>query len=135
VNAVFLDTVKILALLESSDQRRRVAVDVWAMLEKDCRSLRTTTLVLMECANAAARKPYRSRIVEMRNEFRADGTLVEPTDSEIEMAWDAYGRGRAGMAGIVDHISFAVMRRLGLSQALTSDAHFRAAGFETVLKI
>jgi predicted nucleic acid-binding protein len=30
----------------------------------------------------------------------------------------------------VDHVSFAVMRRLGISKAFTNDRHFKAAGFE-----
>ena len=33
-------------------------------------------------------------------------------------------------AGIVDQISFVVMRRLGVSRAFTNDRHFRAAGME-----
>jgi predicted nucleic acid-binding protein len=32
-------------------------------------------------------------------------------------------------AGIVDQISFAVMRRLGLTEAFSNDHHFQAAGF------
>jgi len=38
--------------------------------------------------------------------------------------WD-----QADQAGIVDQISFRLMRRLGLSEAFTNDQHFRAAGF------
>lgn len=38
----------------------------------------------------------------------------------------------SGGASIVDHVSFAVMRRLGLSKAFTNDRHFRGAGFETL---
>ncbi len=41
-------------------------------------------------------------------------------------------RGAASQAGIVDRVSFEVMRRLGISQAFTNAAHFRAAGFETL---
>jgi uncharacterized protein len=58
--------------------------------------------------------------------------LVDPTPEEIEEAWEAYGRGEAGEAGIVDHLSFQIMRRLGLSEAFTNDEHFRAAGFVTL---
>ena len=36
------------------------------------------------------------------------------------------------VAGIVDHISFAVMRRLGIADAFTNDRHFKAAGFNTL---
>ena len=60
----------------------------------------------------------------LRRELLAAGSLIAPTPQEEEAAWAAYERGEAGQAGIVDHISFAVMRRLGLSRAFTNDAHF-----------
>ncbi len=132
MNAVFLDTVGVLALLERSDQWHDAANRAWEALEKAGRPLRSTTLVLVECANAAARKPYRRRIAEIRREFLADGTLINPSDADLDAAWEAYEQGQAGQAGIVDHVSFVVMRRLGLTEAFTSDAHFRAAGFETL---
>lgn len=37
----------------------------------------------------------------------------------------------AAGAGVVDHVSFAIMRRLGISDVFTSDRHFKAAGFTT----
>jgi len=45
-----------------------------------------------------------------------------------EQAWGAYRRGIAGDAGIVDHVSFVVMQRLGLTEAFTNDRHFVSAG-------
>lgn len=38
----------------------------------------------------------------------------------------------AAQAGIVDHVSFLVMRRLGITEAFTNDRHFSAAGFITL---
>ena len=35
---------------------------------------------------------------------------IEPSPAEIDEAWAAYRRDSAGGAGIVDHISFIVMR-------------------------
>ena len=58
--------------------------------------------------------------------------VVDPLPEEVEEAWAAYSRGEAGEAGIVDHLSFRVMRRLGLTEAFTNDQHFRAAGFTTL---
>ena len=58
--------------------------------------------------------------------------MFDPEEDEIEAAWTAYDRGEAGQAGIVDQVSFLMMRRLGLSRAFTNDAHFRAAGFQTL---
>jgi len=52
-----------------------------------------------------------------------------PTDADWSSAWDAYERGEAAQAGIVDQISFAVMRRLQLEDAFSNDRHFEAAGF------
>jgi predicted nucleic acid-binding protein len=132
MSAVFLDTVRILALLERSDQWHEAASRAWTALVEAGRPMRTTTLVLFECGNAVARKPYRRRIAEIRREFPADGTLIVPTDPDMDSAWEAYERGEAGNAGIVDHVSFVVMRRLGLTEAFSSDEHFRAAGFRTL---
>ena len=78
MNAVFLDSVGILALLERSDQWHESAARAWSLLGQVGRPLRTTTLILLECGNAVARKPYRRRIAEIRREFRADGMLIEP---------------------------------------------------------
>jgi predicted nucleic acid-binding protein len=132
MSAVFLDTVGILALLEPSDQWHVAATQALASPGLEGRPFTTTTLILFECGNAVARKPYRARIAEMSRQFRDDGTLIVPTDDDIEHAWASFERGEAGQAGIVDHISFVVMRRMSLSQAFTNDAHFRAAGFETM---
>ena len=57
--------------------------------------------------------------------------IYAPTNEEREQAWMAFDRGEAGQAGIVDHVSFLVMRRLGATEAFTNDRHFQAAGFAT----
>jgi predicted nucleic acid-binding protein len=63
---------------------------------------------------------------------RQQGRLLEVIQADEKTAWSAYQAGSSGDAGIVDHISFAVMTRLGIRQAFTNDSHFRAAGFETL---
>ncbi len=68
----------------------------------------------------------------MRRTLVQEGLLIEPTTPEIEQAWAAYERGEAGQAGIVAHVSFVVMRRLGITEASTNDRHFPAAGFVTL---
>lgn len=88
--------------------------------------------ILLECGNAAARRPYRDKVVELCVAFEEDGTLIEPIDADWRLAWDAYAKGEAGNAGIVDQLSFSVMRRLGIRQAFTNDQHFQTAGFETL---
>ena len=58
--------------------------------------------------------------------------LVFPTREDWGQAWAAYRHGNVAQPGIVDHVSFAVMRRLGIRQAFTNDRHVQEMGFETL---
>ena len=129
---VFLDTVGMIAVWDDTDQWHRAAHDAYRALVARGRSLVTTSLVLCECGNAAARRPYRTDVNELRKFLVQEQLLVDPTLEEVEEAWAAFDRGEAGEAGIVDHLSFRVMRRLGLTDAFTNDRHFQAAGFKTL---
>ena len=132
MNGVFLDTVGLLAIWDTRDQWHGAAEAAFLDLINANTRLLSTPYVLVECGNAAARTPFRLRVNAIRVGLQEDGLLIEPTDDETELAWEAYDRGEAGDAGIVDHISFIVMRRLGLTTAFTNDKHFKAAGFVTL---
>ena len=131
MNAVFLDTVGLIAVWDTSDQWHEPAAAAFDKLLSASVSLFTTNYVLLEAGNAAARRPYRLRVNALRRFLLDANLLVDPTASELEAAWSAFDRGLAGEAGIVDQIWFVVMRRLGLERAFTNDQHFRAAGFAT----
>jgi predicted nucleic acid-binding protein len=60
------------------------------------------------------------------------GRVIVPTEADWQQGWITYARGDAAGAGIVDNVSFVVMRRLGITDAFTNDRHFRAAGFNTL---
>ena len=92
----------------------------------------TGSFVLLECGNAAARKPYRSSVSRLCKEMELGFRLIVPTNEDWQLAWLAYENREAYGAGIVDHVSFMIMRRLGVSKAFTNDQHFRAAGFEAL---
>jgi len=131
MNGVFLDTVGLIAVWDTSDQWHQPAAAAFNALLQASVPLVTTSYVLLESGNAASRRPYRHRVNALRNHLNDANLLVEPTSDDVETAWTAFDRGEAGQAGIVDQMSFAVMRRLGISRAFTNDDHFRAAGFAT----
>ena len=131
MNPVFLDTVGLLALWDVSDQWHADAEEAFSELTAQRVSFVTTTYVLLECGNAAARRPYRNEADELRKLLEQRNEPVSPTRDDWNEAWQAYRRGEAGNAGIVDHISFVVMRRLGIQVVFTNDQHFRAAGLQT----
>lgn len=132
MNGVFLDTVGLLALWDSSDQWHEPASAAFSEISQANSDLLTTTFVLLECANAAARRPYRDAVERLRTVLERANRLIVPSDEIWEQAWIAYRRGEADSAGVVDHVSFLVMRDLGIHRAFTNDRHFRAAGFETL---
>ncbi|HSV15796.1 MAG TPA: hypothetical protein VLI90_16155 [Tepidisphaeraceae bacterium] len=96
------------------------------------RPIVTTTFVLLECGNAASRKPYRSSVARFREQMQAGNRIVVPTEMDWQNAWTAYARGGPSAAGIVDQVSFIVMRRLRITEVFTNDRHFRTAGFNTL---
>ena len=132
MRTVFLDTVGLLALWDESDQWHPAAQAAFDRLRNERDPLVTTSFVLLECGNAAARRPYRQAVVRLRTRLESAGRVVVPTTEDWQEAWRGFERGDAAEAGIVDHVSFVVMRRLGLTEAFTNDGHFRAAGFMTL---
>jgi predicted nucleic acid-binding protein len=81
--------------------------------------------------HVAARRPYRSAVSRLGQQMENGNRMITPTADDWQAAWIGYEKGEANSAGIVDQVSFVVMRRLGISVAFTNDQHFRAAGFET----
>ena len=129
---VFMDTVGLVAVWDKSDQWHEPANACFVELLTSRSELITTTAVLLECGNAAARRPYRSAVNRLRQQLEQGNRLITPSSDDWQQAWLAYDKGEADAAGIVDHVSFVVMRRLGITAAFTNDKHFRTAGLETM---
>jgi predicted nucleic acid-binding protein len=125
---VFLDSVGILARWSNSDQWHAAAVDAYNRLLARRVPLVTTSFVLLECGNAAARRPFRQAADNLRDLLERRNDLIVPTDDDWRTAWDMYRNGVIGDAGIVDCTSLAVMRRLGITEAFSNDRHFTAGG-------
>lgn len=87
----------------------------------------------MECGNAAARRPYRRDAFDLWQALDRAGDLIRPADAQVDAAWRVYAGRPPGGAGIVDEIAFVVMRDMGVREAFTNDAHYRAAGFQTLI--
>jgi predicted nucleic acid-binding protein len=132
MNPVLIDTVGFLALWNSKGPWHDVAAESFGELMAVGTDFVTTSYILLECGNSAARTRFRSDVMEVRRQLYSDGKVSDATEVELDLAWAAYDRGEAGSAGIVDHISFIIMRRLGITDAFTNDRHFRAAGFKTL---
>jgi len=133
MTGIFVDTVALLALWNESDQWHDAAEAAFLRAYQQNQPLFSTSYVLLECGNAIARKPYRNVLVDFREKLVKSNHLIEPLPEDLEKAWSAFARHESGNAGIVDLISFEVMRRLRAVDALTNDEHFRISGFKTLM--
>jgi len=129
---VFLDTVGLIALWDTDDQWHAAAEAAYQEIVSQRRSTLTTSFIMLECGNTAARRTFRSDVCSLRRGLELRNELIVPTESDWQAAWSAYERADAAQAGAVDHVSFVVMRRLGITEAFTNDRHFQAAGFITL---
>ena len=129
---MFLDTVGLLALWDRADNWHEQAERAFKDLQAQRLDCVTTTFILAECGNAAAGKPYRNAVAQLRRRMEAGGRTIIPTAEDWQLAWQQYEQGIAGSAGIVDQISLVVARRLGIHQVFSNDKHFAAAGFEVL---
>jgi uncharacterized protein len=132
VKRVFLDTVGLIARWDGRDQWHQLAVEAFQRIVAERAMAVTTDSVLLECGNALARTAMRSAVAVLRESLIASDQLVVPETEDVEAAWREYEVRDAGGLGIVDLISFRVMRRLGITEAFTNDRHFKAAGFTTL---
>ena len=122
---IFLDTVGLLAIWDRDDQWHTAAEAAYGQVVATRQSVVTTTYVLLECGNAMARRTYREDVCVLRQTLEQRNEVIVPTEDDWANGWNAYQRGEIGRAGIVDYVSFAVMRRLGIRQAFTNDRHFQ----------
>jgi predicted nucleic acid-binding protein len=129
---IFLDTVGLIALWNADDQWHQLAAEALERIIHFQNDFVTTSAILLECGNAAARQPFRHEVDLLRLKFEVGKRVIFPTDEDWQNAWQAYRAGEADQAGIVDCLSFTIMHRLDLNQAFTHDHHFQAAGFETL---
>jgi len=72
----FLDTVGLIAVWESKDQWHPAASEAAERMRAEKAPSFTTSYILAECANAAARKPYRKDVARLREELEEAGQLV-----------------------------------------------------------
>jgi uncharacterized protein len=133
---VFLDTSFAIALSSVTDQNHELAVKLANQIEHDKTNLVTTQAVLLEIGNALSKQRYRAEAVQLLESLETDPSVevVLVTQSLYKLAFDLF-KGREDKEwGLVDCISFIVMRDRGISDALTADTHFQQAGFRALLK-
>lgn len=130
----FLDTSILYALIDRKDTHHRAARDLVGRLVLANRLLLTTDYVVNEAVNlATARSGHHvaCRILDLIDQ--TSGIRVEWIGSLRFEATKAFFRRHSDHGySFTDCTSFILMRELRLMDALTTDKHFREAGFRVL---
>ena len=125
----FVDTSAFFAVLDADDANHPSAQKEWERLLAGEAKLVTTSYILVETL----------ALLQHRIGFDAVRTFHTDLMPILRVEWIDEGLHEAALSGVlsagraklsvVDCASFAVMRRLGLQDAFTYDAHFKGQGF------
>jgi predicted nucleic acid-binding protein len=132
-NQIFIDTLFVIALINRRDQYHHQALDLAEQLEGH--PLLVTDAVLLEIGNALARR-YKQEAVAILEQFVAaeEVEVVHLTPRLFAQGLALYKSHQDKAWGLVDCISFIVMREAGVTQALTFDQHFVQAGLQALMR-
>jgi uncharacterized protein len=132
---VFLDTSFILALENCDDPVHEKAKSFARTLAAESSLLLLHWGIILEIGDGYARVDRREKGWKLVEKFdRGSNFRVVPlTDSLIADALALYRDRPDKNWGLTDCVSFVLMQREGISEALTADIHFRQAGFNPLL--
>jgi hypothetical protein len=130
---LFADTFFFFAYLSADDGAHREAISLYDAFDGE---LVTTEWVLTELADGLSGISDRKTFVDFHTALRDDPTVsISPSTSELFAAGVELYAGRPDKEwSLTDCISFVVMQREGLTDALTGDRHFEQAGFSALLR-
>jgi predicted nucleic acid-binding protein len=129
----FIDTVFVVALLNQNDQQHQRAEKLASQFEGQ--RFLITDGVLLEIGNGLARG-YKQQAAEVIQHFLSsdDVEVVRLTPALFDEALTLYRTYRDKEWGLVDCLSFVVMRGARIEEALTFDEHFVQAGFRALMR-
>jgi predicted nucleic acid-binding protein len=133
---LFIDTSYWIALAVARDAYHTVALAWENKTTAQPVSLFTTEAVLWETLNSLSSQSLKSRGAELYRRVHDDPaiTVVGFEPELCDQAVQSYANHTDKDWGVIDCLSFVVMRLHGIVQALTADHHFEQAGFAALLR-
>lgn len=130
---IFVDTLFIVALVNRRDTYHAQATQLSHILSGQL--LLTTDAVLLEIGNALSRHHKLEAIAIIDQFLTSPDIEVIRMDADIfTQAFTLYRNYSDKSWGLIDCLSFAVMRNRNVSDALTFDQHFVQAGFNALMR-
>lgn len=132
---MFLDTSFAIALVSNTDKHHVQAEQLAGQIEAHGVRLVTTKAVLLEIGNALSKQRFRRAAVELLASLESDPTvdIVVLSDTLFRRGFGLFSERNDKEWSLTDCLAFVVMKDRGLTDALTTDEHFRQAGFRPML--
>jgi predicted nucleic acid-binding protein len=127
----FLDAGFVIALELSEDQHHDDAHDHWSGLPGTSISFVTTSYVFDEVTTFFNSKRQHLKAVSVGADLLSATRirLVHVDEDLFSQGWEYFKQHQDKTFSLTDCISFVLMERLGIIEALTFDKHFVQAGF------
>ncbi len=130
MTGLFVDTSALLAVLDADDKNHRAARALWEKVIGDGSVLVTHNYVLVETSALVARKLGAEAVRAFEQDVVPILRIFWVTDEIHRAAVGAQLAASRRDLSLVDCVSFEIMRRSGLREALAFDRHFVEFGFE-----
>lgn len=131
---VFVDTsFVVVALVNKNDQNHSLALDLAERFTGQ--GLVTTDAILLEIGNALSRN-FKRESVEIIEHFLTsdDVKVIHLHPPLFRKAFDLYKSHSDKLWGLIDCVSFVIMKELAITDALNADKHFEQAGFKALIR-
>ena len=130
---VFVDTSFVVALVNKNDQYHSLALELTERFNQQ--GLVTTDAILLEIGNALSRN-FKRESVEIIEHFLTsdDVKVIHLYPPLFRKAFDLYKSHSDKQWGLIDCVSFVVMKELAIEEALSADKHFEQAGFRVLIR-
>ena len=130
---ILIDTSFVVALINKNDEYHDLALQ----LSREFNKVPTviTDSVLLEIGNSLAKNHKEDAIRTIERFFDADEVEIIKLDDDLfEKGFALYKERLDKDWGLVDCISFVVMKERDITLALTHDRHFTQAGFRAMMR-
>jgi predicted nucleic acid-binding protein len=131
---IFVDTSYVLALFNTSDEFHLKAKTL-KHLTAEPNIVITTEAVLLEIGNVLSKQIFRRKCSAfIKGFYETENIQVIPiTTALIKEGLEFFDKRQDKEWGLIDCISFVVMKIHGVKYALAADDHFVQAGFKALL--
>ncbi len=131
---LFLDTSFLLALELADDGNHGAAIEHWKENVAKLPSLITTSFVFSEVVTFFNTRGLHDKAVKLGHSLlRSQSvTLTHVDENLFHQGWIYFEKHRDKKYSLTDCISFLVMQKNSITDALTFDKHFEQAGFRVI---